>query len=71
MTSDKKQELKMLVYDFAGILIQANSFNLNQGANVFLIETDKWKPGTYVVQLITQSQTIHKKLIIQRQAATQ
>jgi hypothetical protein len=71
MTSDKKQELKMLVYDFAGILIQANSFNLNQGANVFLIETDKWKPGAYVVQLITQSQTIHKKLIIQRQAATQ
>lgn len=69
MTADKKQELKMLVYDFSGALILMKSFLIERGTNVFAVETDKWKAGGYVVQLITQNQTIHKKLIIQRQLA--
>jgi hypothetical protein len=65
LSSDKKQELKMLVYDFTGVLIETKSFLLKQGTNVFPINTDSWKPGAYVVQLITGNQTIHKKLIVQ------
>jgi hypothetical protein len=67
MSSDKKQNLRMLVYNFAGGLIENKTFSLRQGTNVFTIETAKWKPGAYVVQLITPDQTTHKKLIIQSQ----
>jgi hypothetical protein len=67
LSSDKKQDAKMLVYNFTGALIETKNLMLNQGTNVFSIDTGKWKPGAYVVQLITQSQTIHKKLIIQAQ----
>lgn len=71
MASDKKQDLKMMVYDFAGVLIEAKILSLRQGSNVFSIATDRWKPGAYMVQLITETQTIHKKLIIQTQLANQ
>jgi hypothetical protein len=69
MTSDKKQDLKMMVYDFAGVLVEAKILSLRQGSNVFSIATDKWKPGAYMVQLTTENQTIHKKLVIQTQVA--
>jgi hypothetical protein len=65
MTSDKRQELKMMVYDFAGRLIDSRELALKQGTNVFSINTSQWKPGTYMVQLMTQTQTINKKLLIQ------
>jgi len=65
MSSDKKQDLKMMVYNFGGVLIETRSLSLKQGTNVFSIDTDRWKPGTYVVQLVTENETIHKKLIIQ------
>jgi hypothetical protein len=65
MTSDKRQELKMMVYDFAGRLIDSRELSLKQGTNVFSINTSQWKPGTYMVQLMTQTQTINKKLLIQ------
>jgi hypothetical protein len=71
MTSDKKQYLKMMVYDFAGVLVEAKILSLRQGSNVFSIATDRWKPGAYMVQLITETQTIHKKLIIQTQPTNQ
>jgi hypothetical protein len=67
MSSDKIQELKMLVYDFTGSLIENKTFSLRQGTNIFSIDTGRWKPGAYMVQLVTQNQTIHKKLIIQAQ----
>jgi len=66
--STKKQQLKMLVYDFTGLLVEVKNLPLQQGTNVFSVETGKWKPGSYVVQLVTDNQTIHKKLIIQSQA---
>ena len=65
MSSDKKQDLKMMVYDFAGALIEAKGLTLRQGSNVFSVNTGQWKPGAYLVQLITETGTIHKKLIIQ------
>jgi len=66
MSSDKRQDLKVAVYNFSGMLIEMKMFSLKQGSNVFTMETDKWQPGSYIVQLITQNQTVHKKLVIQR-----
>ena len=60
--------MKMVIYDFTGRLIEAREFTLRQGANVFSVNTGKWQPGTYMVQLLTQSQTINKKLLIQADA---
>ena len=71
LSSDRKQEMKMMVYDFAGVLVESRSFSLRQGINVFPIDTGKWKQGAYVIQLITETQTIHKKLIIQNPLASQ
>lgn len=68
LSSDRNQEMKMVIYDFTGRLIEAREFTLRQGANVFSVNTGKWKPGTYMVQLLTQSQTINKKLLIQADA---
>lgn len=64
LTSDEKQEMKMMVYDFTGRLIEGKDFTLKQGTNVFSINTSQWRTGTYVVQLMTQSQTINRKLLI-------
>jgi len=68
LSSDRKQELKVMVYDLAGVLIDNREITISKGNNVFSIDTDKWKPGAYVVQLITPNQTIHRKLIKQRQS---
>jgi hypothetical protein len=65
LSSDKRQELKMMIYDFTGRLIEGKEISLKQGTNVFSINTDQWKPGAYVIQLMTQTQTINKKLLIQ------
>lgn len=70
MSSDRKQDLKMKVYDFAGVLVEVKSMLLKQGANVFSIDTEKWKPGAYLIQLVTDGETIHKKLIIQTRSVT-
>ena len=67
MTSDKKQDVKMQVYNFAGALVESKSYPLIQGTNVFSINIENWKQGAYVVELLTANQTIHKKLIVQRQ----
>ena len=67
LSSDKKQELKVLVYDLAGVLVDRRNLVLNKGNNVFSIDTERWKSGPYVIQLVTQTQTIHKKLIKQPQ----
>ena len=68
LSSERKQELKVMIYDLAGVLIDKRAMTINKGNNVFSIDTDKWKPGAYVVQLITPNQTIHKKLIKQMQS---
>lgn len=65
LSSDKKQELKVLVYDLTGVLVESKDFLLKQGTNVFSINTSQWKPGAYMMQLVTPNQTIHKKLIVQ------
>jgi hypothetical protein len=65
LSSDKRQELKMMVYDFTGRLVEGKEISLKQGTNVFSINTDQWKPGAYLIQLMTQTQTINKKLLIQ------
>jgi hypothetical protein len=65
LTSDKKQEMKMMVYDFTGRLVEVKEFSLKQGTNVFSVNINQLKPGAYMVQLMTQSQTINKKLLIQ------
>jgi len=67
LSSDRNQELKVKVYDLGGVLIDSREIIVNKGNNVFSIDTDKWKPGAYIVQLITPNQTIHKKLIKQVQ----
>lgn len=66
LSSDKSQDLKVAVYNFSGMLVEMKMLSLKQGSNVFTMATDKWQPGSYIVQLITQNQTIHKKLVIQR-----
>jgi hypothetical protein len=68
MSSDKKQDLQVLVYDLSGALIDRMNLSLNKGNNVFAINTEKWKPGSYVLQLVTSTETIHKKLIKQVQS---
>ena len=68
LSSDRKQDLKVMVYDLAGSLVDRREMTVYKGNNVFSIDTDKWKPGTYLVQLITPTQTIHKKLIKQMQS---
>jgi len=68
LSSDRKQVLKVMVYDLAGSLVDRREMTVYKGNNVFSIDTDKWKPGTYLVQLITPTQTIHKKLIKQMQS---
>jgi hypothetical protein len=65
LTSDKKQEMKMMVYDLTGRLVEAKELSMKAGTNVFSVNTGQWRPGTYMVQLITQTQTINRKLIIQ------
>jgi hypothetical protein len=65
LTSDRKQEMKMMVYDLTGRLVDAKELSLKAGTNVFSINTGQWRPGTYMVQLMTQTQTNNKKLIIQ------
>ncbi len=65
LTSDKKQEMKMMFYDFTGRLVEVKEFSLKQGTNVFSVNINQLKPGAYMVQLMTQSQTINKKLLIQ------
>jgi hypothetical protein len=67
LSSDRKQDMKVMVYDIAGALIDRREMTVYKGNNVFSIDTDKWKPGTYLVQLITPNQTIHKKLVKQMQ----
>jgi hypothetical protein len=67
LVSDKGGDMKMAVYDFAGLLIETRTVFVQQGANTFLVATDTWKAGAYVIQLTTPNQTFHKKLIIQRQ----
>jgi hypothetical protein len=66
MSSDKNQDLKLLVYDLSGRVIESKIFSLKQGSNLFTVETSKWNPGAYMLQLSTQNQTVHKKLIVQR-----
>jgi hypothetical protein len=68
MSSDKKQDLQVLVYDLSGVLIDRMNLSLNKGNNVFSISTEKWKSGSYVLQLVTSTETIHKKLIKQVQS---
>lgn len=69
LSSDKQQELKVLVVNFAGIVLQTKMFSLKQGTNVFTMGTEDWKQGSYILQLITSNEIVHKKLIIQRNAA--
>lgn len=69
VTSDKKQDLKILVYDLSGVLIETKTQLIKQGTNVFSMDITRWKQGAYMIQLITQNQTIHKKLIVQRHSA--
>ncbi|MGZ3881150.1 MAG: T9SS type A sorting domain-containing protein, partial [Flavisolibacter sp.] len=71
LSSDKKQDLKVLVYDLSGALIHQMSYSLVKGNNVFAMATAKWKPGTYVMQLVTTDQTIHKKLVKQVQSGVE
>lgn len=65
LASDKNQEMKMRVYDFTGRIIETKDLSLRQGTNVFSINTDHWKPGAYLIQLITPTQTASKRLLIQ------
>jgi hypothetical protein len=58
----------VLVYDLSGVLIDRMNLSLNKGNNVFSISTEKWKSGSYVLQLVTSTETIHKKLIKQVQS---
>lgn len=66
LSSEKKQQLTVFVYALSGALVQNKSFMLKQGTNVFTMETEKWNPGAYLLELITPNQVIHKKLIIER-----
>jgi Tol biopolymer transport system component len=65
LSSDKKQQLKMMVYDFTGRMVENKEFFLNQGNNVFSVNTSGMKSGTYMIQLITSTQTINQRLLIQ------
>jgi hypothetical protein len=68
MSSDKMQDVKVLVYDISGSLIHQAKYPLNKGNNVFTMDTNKWKPGTYIMQLVTPDLTIHKKVVKQLQS---
>jgi hypothetical protein len=68
MSSDKMQDVKVLVYDISGSLIHEAKYPLNKGNNVFTMETIKWKPGAYIMQLVTSDLTIHKKVVKQLQS---
>jgi hypothetical protein len=65
LSSDKKQQVKMMVYDFMGVLLQTKDLSVKQGTNVFSINTNQWKPGGYMIQFVTETGTINKKLLIQ------
>jgi hypothetical protein len=65
LSSDKKQQVKMMVYDFMGVLLQTKDLSVKQGTSVFSINTNQWKPGGYMIQLVTETGTINKKLLIQ------
>jgi hypothetical protein len=65
LSSDKKQQVKMMVYDFMGVLLQTKDLSVKQGTNVFSINTNQWKPGGYMIQLVSETGTINKKLLIQ------
>ena len=67
ISSARRQDLKIMVYDFAGICVQTKNYSLKQGSNVFVLETLQWKPGAYIIHMITPSQVIQKKLLIQKQ----
>ena len=68
MSSDTKQDLQVFVYNLSGVLIDRMNLVLTKGNNVFSIDTQKWKPGSYVMQLVTPTETIHKKVIKQVQS---
>jgi Secretion system C-terminal sorting domain len=67
LSSDRKQDMKLMVYDFTGALVDTRSLPLKQGTNVFSINTLQWKEGVYVLQLTTMNRVIRKKLIVNRQ----
>jgi hypothetical protein len=68
LSSDKKQDVRVMVYDMSGSLIHQAKYPLNKGNNVFTMEANKWKPGTYIMQLVTPDLTIHKKVVKQLQS---
>jgi hypothetical protein len=65
MSSDRNQEVKMVIYDFAGALVHSRTLNLKPGSNAFTIDTERWQSGTYLIQLVSREQTINKKLVVQ------
>jgi hypothetical protein len=67
IAAEKSGEVKLAVYDFAGVLMDTKTMFMQQGSNVFSMKTDTWKPGAYVLQFTTSNGTLHKKLIVQRQ----
>lgn len=65
LSSVGKQEVKLMVYNATGLLIDSRSLSAIPGSNLFYIDAHSWKDGAYVLQLSANDRVITKKLIVQ------
>lgn len=62
--SAKRQEANVSVFDISGALLKTTRFNLQSGINVLQLDATPWKPGTYMVNIVTGSENVWKKFVV-------
>ncbi|MBI5856459.1 MAG: T9SS type A sorting domain-containing protein [Sphingobacteriales bacterium] len=67
MSSDRRSEAQVIIYDAMGRKIRTEKFSLAEGGNsLHLNNLDKIPEGTYIVQIISGQSRVSQKLIINR-----
>lgn len=62
--SAKRQEATVSVFDISGALLKTTRFNLQSGINMLQLDATPWKPGTYMVNIVTGSENVWKKFVV-------
>ena len=62
--SEIGQEARVSVFDISGALLKSNKFDLRSGVNMLEIDASAWKPGTYMVQVVTGTGNVWKKFMV-------
>ncbi len=62
--SAKRQEANVSVFAISGALLKTARFNLQSGINILQLDATPWKPGTYMVNIVTGSENLWKKFVV-------